>query len=80
MRLASIYQRTLDSYASQLNRLRVTTHAKLNEAIEAKPPQRVNLAGSVTAKGTGITAWRSLAFIQLSDQTGVSELHFLLMC
>ena len=68
----------LDSYASQLGRLRVTSHAALNDLVTAgQAPQRVNLAGSVTAKQVRVSQrGNRFAFIQFTDQTGVFEVTF----
>ena len=68
----------LDSYASQLGRLRVTSHAALNDLVVAgQQPQRVNLAGSVTAKQVRVSQrGNRFAFIQFTDQTGVFEVTF----
>ena len=68
----------LDSYASQLGRLRVTSHAALNVLVAAgQAPQRVNLAGSVTAKQVRVSQrGNRFAFIQFTDQTGVFEVTF----
>ena len=68
----------LDSYASQLGRLRVTSHAALNDLVKAgRAPQRVNLAGSVTAKQVRVSQrGNRFAFIQFTDQTGVFEVTF----
>ncbi len=68
----------LDSYATQLERLRITTHAMLNEAVAAgRLPQRVNLAGSVTAKQVRVSQrGNRFAFVQFTDQTGVFEATF----
>jgi len=68
----------LDSYASQLGRLRVTSHVVLNDLVKAgKAPQRVNLAGLVTAKQVRVSQrGNRFAFIQFTDQTGVFEVTF----
>ena len=69
----------LDSYASQLDRLRITTHAEFKKGLleAGKPPQRLNLAGSVTAKQvTSVAARKRFAFVQFTDQTGVFEATF----
>ena len=68
----------LDSYASQLGRLRVLSHAALNDLVKAgQAPQRVNLAGSVTAKQVRVSQrGNRFAFIQFTDQTGVFEVTF----
>jgi DNA polymerase-3 subunit alpha len=68
----------LDSYASQLGRLRVTSHAALNDLVAiGQAPQRVNLAGSVTAKQVRVSQrGNRFAFIQFTDQTGVFEVTF----
>ena len=68
----------LDSYASQLGRLRVTSQAALNDLVVAgQAPQRVNLAGSVTAKQVRVSQrGNRFAFIQFTDQTGVFEVTF----
>lgn len=68
----------LDSYASQLGRLRVTSHAALNDLVAAgQAPQRVNLAGSVTAKQVRVSQrGNRFAFVQFTDQTGVFEVTF----
>mgnify|MGYP001248040848 CR=1 FL=1 len=68
----------LDSYATQLERLRITTHAVLNELVAAgRPPQRLNLAGSVTAKQVRVSQrGNRFAFVQFTDQTGVFEVMF----
>jgi DNA polymerase III subunit alpha len=68
----------LDSYASQLGRLRVTSHAALIDLVAAEQaPQRVNLAGSVTAKQVRVSQrGNRFAFIQFTDQTGVFEVTF----
>ena len=68
----------LDSYASQLHRLRVTTHAEFKKLAEAgKLPHRINLAGSVTAKQERVSKrGKRFAFVQLTDQTGVFEITF----
>mgnify|MGYP001169604663 CR=1 FL=1 len=68
----------LDSYACQFERLRITTHAMLNEAVAAgRPPQRLNLAGSVTAKQVRVSQrGNRFAFVQFTDQTGVFEATF----
>ena len=65
----------LDSYASQLSRLRIVTHAALAELLETgRAPQRVNLAGSVTSKQIRVSQrGNRFAFVQLTDQTGVFE-------
>ena len=65
----------LDSYASQLSRLRIVTHAGLTELLEnGQAPQRVNLAGSVTSKQVRVSQrGNRFAFVQLTDQTGVFE-------
>jgi len=65
----------LDSYASQLSRLRIVKHAELSEMLEAgRAPQRVNLAGSVTSKQVRVSQrGNRFAFVQLTDQTGVFE-------
>ncbi|GIR33168.1 MAG: hypothetical protein CM15mP46_1630 [Alphaproteobacteria bacterium] len=65
----------LDSYASQLSRLRIVTHAALVEMLETgRAPQRVNLAGSVTSKQIRVSQrGNRFAFVQLTDQTGVFE-------
>ena len=65
----------LDSYASQLSRLRIVTHAALAELLETgRAPQRVNLAGSVTSKQIRVSQrGKRFAFVQLTDQTGVFE-------
>ena len=68
----------LDSYANQLQRLRVMSSAELGEMIEARTvPQRVNLAGSVTAKQVRVSQrGNKFAFVQLTDRTGVFEVTF----
>ena len=68
----------LDSYASQLGRLQVASHAVLNNLVAAgQAPQRVNLAGSVTAKQVRVSQrGNRFAFIQFTDQTGVFEVTF----
>ncbi|MDB0016114.1 DNA polymerase III subunit alpha [Alphaproteobacteria bacterium] len=68
----------LDSYASQLGRLQVASHAALNDLVAAgKAPQRVNLAGSVTAKQVRVSQrGNRFAFVQFTDQTGVFEVTF----
>jgi DNA polymerase-3 subunit alpha len=68
----------LDSYSSQLGRLRVTSHVALNDLVKAgKAPQRVTLAGSVTAKQVRVSQrGNRFAFIQFTDQTGVFEVTF----
>ncbi|MEL0062114.1 MAG: OB-fold nucleic acid binding domain-containing protein, partial [Candidatus Puniceispirillum sp.] len=68
----------LDSYASQLGRLRVTRYADLAEKIaQGQVPQRINLAGSVTAKQVRVSQrGNRFAFVQLTDQTGVFEITF----
>jgi len=68
----------LDSYATQLEQLRITTHAMLNEAVATgRPPQRLNLAGSVTAKQVRVSQrGNRFAFVQFTDQTGVFEATF----
>ena len=68
----------LDSYANQLGRLRVTSHSALNQLIEAgRVPERVNLAGSVTAKQVRVSQrGKRFAFVQFTDQTGVFEVTF----
>ncbi len=68
----------LDSYATHLERLRITSQAMLNEMIVAdRPPQRVNLAGSVTAKQVRVSQrGNRFAFVQFTDQTGVFEITF----
>ena len=68
----------LDSYAGQLGRLRVTSHAALNDLVTAgQASQRVNLAGSVTAKQVRVSRLgKRFAFIQFTDQTGVFEVTF----
>jgi DNA polymerase-3 subunit alpha len=68
----------LDSYASQLGRLRVTSYAALNDLVTARQaPQRVNLAGSVTTKQVRVSQrGNRFAFIQFTDQTGVFEVTF----
>ena len=65
----------LDSYASQLSRLRVVTHAALAELLETgRAPKRVNLAGSVTSKQIRVSQrGKQFAFVHLTDQTGVFE-------
>ena len=65
----------LDSYATQLSRLRIVTHAALAELLETGgAPQRVNLAGSVTSKQIRVSQrGNRFAFVQLTDQTGVFE-------
>ena len=65
----------MDSYASQLSRLRIVTHAALAELLEnGRAPQRVNLAGSVTSKQIRVSQrGNRFAFVQLTDQTGVFE-------
>ena len=65
----------LDSYMSQLSRLRIVTHATLAELLEAgRAPQRVNLAGTVTSKQVRVSQrGKRFAFAQLTDQTGVFE-------
>jgi DNA polymerase-3 subunit alpha len=65
----------LDSYASQLSRLRIVTHAGLTKLLEnGQAPQRVNLAGSVTSKQLRVSQrGNRFAFVQLTDQTGVFE-------
>ena len=65
----------LDSYASQLPRLRILTHAALAELLESgHAPQRVNLAGSVTSKQIRVSQrGNRFAFVQFADQTGVFE-------
>ena len=68
----------LDSYATRLERLRIATHAMLNEAVAVgRPPQRLNLAGSVTAKQVRVSQrGKRFAFVQFTDQTGVFEVTF----
>ena len=68
----------LDIYASQLGRLQVTPHAVLSDLVAAgQAPQRVNLAGSVTAKQVRVSQrGNRFAFIQFTDQTGVFEVTF----
>lgn len=68
----------LDSYANQLGRLRVTSHAELTDQVKTgRAPQRVNLAGSVTAKQVRVSQrGNRFAFVQLTDQTGVFEVTF----
>jgi DNA polymerase-3 subunit alpha len=68
----------LDSYANQLNRLRVISSAELNSMIETRNIQpRVNLAGSVTSKQVRVSQrGNKFAFVQFTDQTGVFELTF----
>ena len=65
----------LDSYASQLSRLRIVTSASLSKLLETgRAPQRVNLAGSVTSKQLRVSQrGNRFAFVQLTDQTGVFE-------
>ncbi len=65
----------LDSYASQLSRLRIVTHAALSDMLETgRAPQRINLAGSVTSKQVRVSQrGNRFAFVQLTDQTGVFE-------
>jgi DNA polymerase-3 subunit alpha len=68
----------LDSYANQLGRLRVTSFAGLSEMIESgRVPERINLAGSVTAKQVRVSQrGNRFAFVQFTDQTGVFEITF----
>ena len=68
----------LDSYSSQLGRLQVASHAALNDLVTAgQAPQRINLAGSVTAKQVRVSQrGNRFAFIQFTDQTGVFEVTF----
>ena len=68
----------LDSYGNHLNRLQIITYNKLKEAVDAgNPPQRVNLAGSVTAKQIRISQrGNRFAFVQFTDQAGVFEVTF----
>ena len=68
----------LDSYANQLDRLRITTHAMLTKAVVAsRPPQRLNLAGLVTSKQVRVSQrGNRFAFVQFTDQTGVFEATF----
>ena len=68
----------LDSYATQLERLRITTHAMLTKAVVAgRPPQRLNLAGLVTSKQVRVSQrGNRFAFVQFTDQTGVFEATF----
>ncbi|MBL6595760.1 MAG: DNA polymerase III subunit alpha [Candidatus Puniceispirillum sp.] len=68
----------LDSYANQLGRLRVTSHAELTDQVKTGcAPQRVNLAGSVTSKQVRMSQrGNRFAFVQLTDQTGVFEVTF----
>ena len=65
----------LDSYASQLSRLRIVTHAALAELLKTgSAPHRVNLAGLVTNKQIRVSQrGNRFAYVQLTDQTGVFE-------
>ena len=65
----------LDSYAGQLSRLHIVTHAALADLLETgRAPQRVNLAGSVTSKQIRVSQrGNRFAFVQFTDQTGVFE-------
>ena len=68
----------LDGYGNQLEKLRVITASELNRQIEAgRPPQRVNLAGSITGKQIRVSQrGNKFAFVQFTDQTGVFETTF----
>ena len=68
----------LDGYGNQLEKLRVITASELNRQIEAgRPPQRVNLAGSITGKQIRMSQrGNKFAFVQFTDQTGVFETTF----
>ncbi|MDB2390022.1 DNA polymerase III subunit alpha [Alphaproteobacteria bacterium] len=68
----------LDGYGNQLEKLRIITATELNRQIEAgRPPQRVNLAGSITGKQVRVSQrGNKFAFVQFTDQTGVFETTF----
>ena len=68
----------LDGYGNQLEKLRVITASELNRQIEAgRPPQRVNLAGSITGKQMRMSQrGNKFAFVKFTDQTGVFETTF----
>ncbi|MGB1862955.1 MAG: DNA polymerase III subunit alpha [Candidatus Puniceispirillum sp.] len=68
----------LDGYGNQLEKLRIITASELNRQIEAgRPPQRINLAGSITGKQVRVSQrGNKFAFVQFTDQTGVFETTF----
>ena len=68
----------LDNYTRQLGRLRVTSYAGLSELIAGgRVPDRINLAGSVTAKQVRVSQrGNRFAFVQFTDQTGIFEITF----
>ena len=68
----------LDSYGNQLKKLRVVSSGELAAMVESRRvPERINLAGSVTAKQIRVSQrGNKFAFVQLTDQSGVFEVTF----
>ena len=68
----------LDSYVGKMERLRVMESDEFNRRIEAgERMQRVNFAGSITAKRELVSKRGSkYAFVQVTDKSGTTEITF----